>query len=243
MAGQARNDLVNRLLAALEHDPRVNLHSCPIQPTLREDTLVLEGTMDSIAEKKAASAIARRIAGNIPVLDRLRVKGGDSREDGALRVAVVNALLREAVFAEYGLRVKHDGTMETVRETLNEEGALIDIAVHKGVVQLTGKVGSLSHRRLAEVRVWWTAGCELVDNHLRVEPPEKETDDELTDAVRMVLEMDPLVHADQIHARARDGVVTLEGYVASKEEKKLAILDAWYVPGVHDVADRLEAGS
>jgi osmotically-inducible protein OsmY len=130
-----------------------------------------------------------------------------------------------------------------VRETLNEEGGLIGIAVHKGVVQLTGKVGSLSHRRLAEVRAWWTGGCELVENHLKVEPPEKETDDELTDAVRMVLEMDPLVHAGQIYARARDGVVTLEGYVASKEEKKLAILDAWYVPGVHEVVDRLEARS
>lgn len=243
MAGQARNDLLETLIAALERDPRVNLHRCPIHPALREDTLVLDGTMDSIAEKKAAFAIARRIAGNMPVLDRLRVKVGEPMEDGALRDEVVNVLLREAVFAKYGLRVKRDGTMEVVRETLNEGGGLIGIAAHKGVVQLTGKVGSLSHRRLAEVRVWWTGGCELVENHLKVEPPEKETDDELTDAVRMVLEMDPLVHAGQIYARAHDGVVTLEGYVASKEEKKLAILDAWYVPGVHEVVDRLEARS
>jgi len=29
--------------------------------------------------------------------------------------------------------------------------------------------------------------------------------------------------------------------VASKEEKKLAVLDAWYVPGVRDVVDRIES--
>jgi osmotically-inducible protein OsmY len=36
------------------------------------------------------------------------------------------------------------------------------------------------------------------------------------------------------------GVVVLNGSVASEEEKSLAILDAWYVPGVADVVDRIE---
>ena len=243
MAEQARNGILDTLHAALEREPRINLHRSQINSSLRQNALVLEGTLDNIAEKKIAFAIARHVACNLPVLDRLRVKAGEVIEDGALRDKVLNALLHEPVFARYGIQVARNGTPDVVRETLNEDGWAICIAARSGVVQLSGKVDSLSHRRLAEVRAWWTGGCELVENMLKVSPPERETDDELTDAVRLVLEMDPLVHADQIYARARDGVVTLEGYVTSKEEKKLAIMDTWYIPGVHEVADRLAARS
>ncbi|MEJ2061531.1 MAG: BON domain-containing protein [Gammaproteobacteria bacterium] len=40
------------------------------------------------------------------------------------------------------------------------------IATREGVVTLTGEVGSLTQRRLAEVLTWWTAGCELVPGTL-----------------------------------------------------------------------------
>ncbi len=109
-----------------------------------------------------------------------------------------------------------------------------------GTVTLSGTVLSLSHRRFAEVLAWWAAGCESVVNLLHVVPPEQETDGELADAVLMVLEKDPLVHQPQNHITAEQGTVTLEGYLASDEERRLAVLDAWYVPGVHDVVDRIQ---
>ena len=118
---------------------------------------------------------------------------------------------------------------------------MIDIEVVEGVVTLSGRVGSLTHRRLAEVLAWWTAGCELVENRLRVVPPEQENDGELTDAVRIVLEKDPLVQSSQISIDVQHGEVTLKGYVASEEERRLAVLDAWYVPGVREVVDRIQA--
>ena len=65
-------------------------------------------------------------------------------------------------------------------------------------------------------------------------------DDELIDALRIVLEKDPLVHADQLALHAQDGRVTIEGFLASDEERQLALLDAWYVPGVHEVIDRIQ---
>ena len=88
--------------------------------------------------------------------------------------------------------------------------------------------------------MWWTAGCELVENRLEVVPPEEDNDGELTDAVRMVLEKDPLVHAAQLSIMSRAGTVTLNGMVASDEEKRLAVLDAYYVEGVHAVEDNIE---
>ncbi|NIO40400.1 MAG: transporter, partial [Burkholderiales bacterium] len=51
-------------------------------------------------------------------------------------------------------------------------------------------------------------------NGLRVLPPETDNDDEIADALRLVLEKDPLVHAAQISIRVSKGVVNLAGSVA-----------------------------
>ncbi|MDA8364609.1 MAG: BON domain-containing protein, partial [Gammaproteobacteria bacterium] len=60
------------------------------------------------------------------------------------------------------------------------------------------------------------------------------------DALRLVLEKDPLVHADQIRANSRNGIVTLHGLVGTAEERKMTELDAWYLLGVRDVVNRIE---
>ena len=115
--------------------------------------------------------------------------------------------------------------------------------IHDGGIALSGQLESFTHMRLAEVLMWWTEGCQFVDNKLEIVPPEQDNDNEITDAVRMVLEKDPLVHDSQLLAGTSGGIVVLNGSVASEEEKKLAILDAWYVPGVADVVDRIETRS
>jgi len=234
------SESVRELLAALERDPRIDLHAYPIHVIEQDDRLVMEGTVANIAAKKLALRIAQRVCGACPVLDRLHVAAA-RMEDGQLRTEVIDILLGEPAFIEYGLRAKKGSEFETWRVSKSELGELIDIEVADGVVTLSGRVGSLTHRRLAEVLAWWTAGCELVENRLRVVPPEKENDGELTDAVRIVLEKDPLVHSGQISIDVQHGEVTLNGYVASEEERRLAVLDAWYVPGVREVVDRIQA--
>ena len=64
--------------------------------------------------------------------------------------------------------------------------------------------------------------------------------DGLPDALRLVLETDPLVPADQIGIRAHDGVVTLEGLVIREEERRRAEFDAWCLFGVKNVINRIE---
>lgn len=231
--------LSKRLIAALEQEPRVNLHHNPIRVCVEGDMLRLEGTVESIIVKKCAAAIAQSLAGTLPVVDHLRVAVTETMEDGALLDKVIHELLDEPAFIEYNVRAKKNGTFRTLRDKGETPPGNLDIEVRDGIVTLAGLAGSLTHRRLAEVLVWWTAGCKDVDNRLRVTPPEQEHEGELIDAVRIVLEKDPLVHAGQLHIEARRNTVTLQGYVASDEEKRLAILDTWYIPGVRDVADRI----
>ncbi|HSN18516.1 MAG TPA: BON domain-containing protein, partial [Gammaproteobacteria bacterium] len=116
----------------------------------------------------------------------------------------------------------------------------IRVDVKDCVVRLEGHVRSLSHRRLAEVIAWWVPGSCDVHNHVRVKPAEKDNDDEITDAVLMVLEKDPLLHAESLNVHTKDRTVTLSGAVHSEEQRRMAIYDCWYVPGVHEVHDRMQ---
>jgi osmotically-inducible protein OsmY len=232
-------EFLRALTAAWEREPRIDQHHFPLHARLERGTLILEGRPRNIAAKKLGANIARSLAGDLAVVDRLRLAAPDEAQQGRLRDAVTRSLLEEPAFAEYGLRIKRDLVMETLREPRQQAGGQIDVAIDGGLVTLVGEVGSLSHRRLAEVLTWWAGGCEVVENHLRVVPPEEENDGELADAARIVLEKDPLVHADQLVVQARDGRVRLDGYVASEEEARLAVLDIWYIPGVREVENHI----
>jgi osmotically-inducible protein OsmY len=234
-------NVIKSIAADLERDTRVDLHQYPIRVDFREQAIVLEGVVGSIAAKRIARNAAHRHAGHRAVLDRLRVAVPLSEGPGHLRDEVVNLLQSEPVFNDCDLTVRDGDALEVIRVGRSDWGEQrIEIAVTDSTVHLSGRVISLSHRRLAEVLAWWAAGCESVENLLHVGPPERETDDELVDAVRLVLARDPLVHAGQLFVRAEKGVVTLEGSVASDEERQLAVLDAWYVCGIQDVADRIQ---
>jgi len=227
--------------AAFEHGHDINLHRHPIRfdfdVTL--GALTLEGEVENIIAKKRAFEIASRIDGVDGVIDRLTVVPGERRGDGAVRDSLLQELLQEPALLPCTLRVQQKGRMETVREPPEAPGCAVDVSVQDGVIRLNGRIPSLSHKRLAGALAWWTPGCRDVINGLVVTPSQTDNDDEIADALRLVLEKDPLVHADQIGIRIRDKVVTLTGLVGNKEEKKMAELDAWYVFGVNQVINEI----
>jgi osmotically-inducible protein OsmY len=243
MGQKTVNNLFNDLTAALERDPRIDIHHYPLRIRIQDQHVSLEGQVENIAAKKAAITQAKKLFGDKFVTDELRVTPAEHKEDGALRDAVIT-LYHEPALSEITLRLNINGGFSVVREVPGDDNdSMIDVRVTDGTVTLSGWVRSLTHKRLAEVLVWWTAGCESVDNQLEVTPPEEDNDQEITDAVRMVQEKDPFVHASQLAVNTSKGIVTLQGYVASKEEKKLAALDAWYVSGVQDVVDQIQTMS
>ena len=230
-------EVVGTILAALEREPRVRLHSHPIDVHFADGVVTLAGEVDGIAAKKIALRLAAAPSPVLGVVDRLRVEPSGRREDGAIRDQVCTAVLSEPALASYSVRVVVKQEMEAVRTLGNER--TLEIEVVDGVVILNGAVESLSHKRLAGVLAWWVPGSRDVVNGIDVSPPMLDNDDEVVDAVRLVLEKDPMVNASQITLRCRDLVVTLEGAVATENSRMAADADVWYVFGVNGVVNNL----
>ena len=235
-----KDAIVRQVHGALVHEPRINLHRHPIKIGLAEGAVVLEGEVESVAAKKLALELAGAVDGIRGVVDRLRVAPAERRGDGAIRDSLCGFLLREPEFRNCAIRVRAKGAVETLRDVSGKPGGEIELAIEDGVVTLEGSVISHSHRRVAGVLAWWTPGCRDVVNALDVAPPEEDSDDEVVDALRLVLEMDPLVQADQVTASCRNYVLTLEGYVRTEEERRQAELDAWSLFAVDNVVNRIE---
>jgi len=233
-------NLAKRIRAAFEHESRINLHRHPIRISVEDDAVVLEGEVENIAVKKTALQIAAGTPGVTGVVDRLRIARSTSMTDAEIRDHLRNALLQEPAFRDVTLLVQSPGRRESIRKAQGEPYAFIDAAVDDGVVTLNGQLPSLSHKRLAGVLAWWIPGTRDVVNGMEVVPDQVDNDDEITDAVRLVLEKDRLVDETEIRAHTRNRVVTLEGLVPNDRVREMTELDAWLVFGVDGVVNRLE---
>jgi len=234
-----KNQIVKQVHRALEFETRINLHRHPIAISFADGAAVLEGEVADVAAKKLALELAGAVEGVRGVVDRLRVAPAEHRGDGAIRDALCGFLLNEPELRTCAVRVRGNG-VTPLREAPTDGHGEIEIAVEDGVITLEGSVISLSHKRLAGVLAWWTPGCRDVVNSLDVQPPEDDNDAEVVDALRLVLEIDPLVDAGQIRARCEDYVVTLEGCVRNAEERRQAEHDAWCLFAVDKVVNRIE---
>ncbi len=242
---QNLHPLIKTARAGLEREPRINLHRWPIHLEMSDDgVLIMEGNVESVAAKK----MAREIAGTVPdvrgVVDRLQIAPAEPRGDGEI-LGTLEALLLEARdLKNCTLRVMKKGQPFTLQDVSAEDASGdILVAVEAGVVTLDGWVISLSHKRLAGVLAWWVPGCRDVVDALEVLPPEQDGDDEISDALSLVLEMDPMIpHPEQIRAQTHDYVVTLQGLVATQTEKDRAEQDAWCLFAVDNVINQIAVG-
>lgn len=234
--------VLKQVRAALEREPRINLHRHPIRMELSEDgILTLQGEVGSVAAKKLALTLASAVAGIRGMVDRLRLLPTERRGDGAIRDSLCGFLLREPALLNCTLRARVKGASESLQEVVDNPSGTIEVSVEDGVVALSGEVISLSHKRLAGLLAWWTPGCRDVVNGLKVVPSEQDDDDEVADALRLAWEKDPLLaDVDQLRASVRNYVVTLDGIVPRETEKQAAELDAWCLFGVDRVINRIE---
>jgi len=232
-------EVLNRVRAALASEPRLDLHTFPIELSFAQGTLTLEGEVGDVAAKKLALERAAALPEVTGIIDRLRVRPAQRMGDGEIRDLVRDAFLQEPAFADFAIRRRLGERVETVREPPEARGA-IDLEVEDGVVTLNGQVPGLDDKRLAGVLAWWVPGSRDVINGIAVEPPEDDSDDAILEAVRLVLEKDPFVDASQIRVGVKNASVRLTGLVPTEAEREMAEFDAWYVFGVDKVDNRIE---
>jgi len=232
--------VVKAVHAAWEHEPRINLHTHPVTISYDNGVLTLEGEVQDIAAKKLCMELAIVVPGVTGIVDRLHVTPAIRIGDGAILTAVRDVLLQEPALQNCGVRVRNKGKIETIRESATPNSGIIELSVNDGVVLLDDHVPSLAKKRLTGVLAWWVPGSRDVINGMAVEPPEEDNDEELLDTVRLILEKDPFVNADQIRVRVKNSVVTLEGVVINDVQRRAVENDAWYIFGVDKVINKLQ---
>jgi osmotically-inducible protein OsmY len=241
MMEHMQEEVVGQVRAALEHEPRVNLHRFPLVIHQASDgTVVLQGETQSIAAKKLALEVAAATPGVTGIIDRLHVAPARRMGDGEICDHVRDALLGESAFENHVIRTLRSGSSENRGQPTQSPSRYIELAVEDGVVTLDGQVSSLSHKSLAGALAWWVPGTRDVINGIEIVPPQQADDGEINDAIVLVLEKDPLVNADGIRVLTRNRVVVLEGYVSSTDERDMADMDAWCVFNVDLVINRLD---
>jgi osmotically-inducible protein OsmY len=231
--------LLEQVREALRADTRIGFDEASIVLSLADDQLVIAGEVADIAAKRRALRRAAALLGGRGIVDRLHVRPAVAMADGMIRDHVRDALIDEPALSRCRLREWVKGDLQLVRDP-PEATETIDIRVEDGVVTLDGEVMGLAQKRLAGAFAWWVPGSRDVINGLGVAPAEVDNDFEIADAVRLVLEKDPFVNADQLRVGARRAVVALDGLVPSESERDMAERDAWYVFGVEDVVNRIE---
>lgn len=229
-----------QIRAALEREPRLNTHRSSLAISVPGNKVVLDGEVAEIAEKRIAVQVARQHANGYDIIDRLCVRPSERLGDGAIRDFVARHLFSDSVFQRIEINCRVAGDDDATSQRPDNPEGLINVAVANGVVTLSGRVGSLSHRRLTEVLAWWARGCRNVENGLAIEPPERDDDGEISDALELILNKDPLLHSDQLVIHVRDARVTLRGIVATEEEKRMVERNIWYVDGVRDVINEID---
>jgi len=234
-----RDRVLKEVRAALEREPRINLHKYPVAVEFADGVLTLEGEAEHIAAKKLAMELAIAVSGVTGIVDRFHVTPATRMGDGAILDAVRDALLQESSLLNCSIHVIHKGQLETVREVTSEPRGAIRVSVNEGVVLLDDHVTGLTQKRLAGVLAWWVPGSRDVINGMEVIPDQPDSDEEMAKAVRIVLKKDPFVNGERIRVEARQSVVTLEGDAPSEPQKEMAEFDAWYVFGVDKVVNHI----
>jgi hypothetical protein len=232
-----------KALAAARSEPRIGPHFKPARLEIDDQgVLTVEAEVDSVAQKRLALERLAATPGVVGIIDRMHVKPAIPMSDSGIADDLRRRFAEEPAFGNLKVMERRLGRLELVRDVAEGAGE-IDFEVGDGVVTLDGAAPSLASKRLAGVMAWWVPGARDVINGMAVEPPEEDAPILIEEAVKLALEKDPFVDADQIRVGVRGAVVRLTGLVRSEGMREFAEADAWYVFGVDDVINHIEVSA
>lgn len=241
----ARDDVRARIRAAMRSEPRLGAGFRPERMELDPDgTLTVIAEVESLAAKKRALACAAAPEAVRRVVDRLRVRPATPMADAGIRERLRQYYAAEPAFRGFAVREALSSgpapEFRAVSGDVADARSRIDFEVRDGVVILNGAVPGLVSKRLAGAMAWWVPGVRDVVNGLEPEPPEEDAPIRIEEAVRVVLDRNPLIDDAQIRVGVRRGVVRLTGAVHGEAQRAIAESDAWSVLGVDEVINEIE---
>jgi osmotically-inducible protein OsmY len=241
---QRSDTVLKEVMAAFERESHLKLHNHPVHMSFDGGTLTVAGEVPDIASKKRLLQLTQLHNEGKHLVDQLRVTANPPVGDGELRTHICERLAQAVDFRNCVICARVKGELEVLRGTMDQAGndgsGVIEVTVEGGVVTLTGQVISLSHRRLASVTAWWVGGCRDVVNLLQLVPAEADGDDEISEALHLVLETDQRVRAEQITINVANHRITLAGWVATEAEKRQAEQDAWCLDAIEGVVNHIQ---
>jgi len=187
------------IVAALQRN--VYFTNLPITVSVHDGVVTLKGTVDSAYEKTKAAKLIQRISHVKDLRNHLELNW------------LINHSVRETI-----PNVSNEHLQTNVRtelrldERINTSG--ITVVVAGGNVRLDGLVPTLRQKEYAEQDIRQVVGVGWVTNNLQVGGPAIE-DWPLANNVEYELIRDVSLKGEDLHVRARKGIVTLTGHVHS----------------------------
>lgn len=220
-------DIATSVKTALLYDPAADAYQVDVSS--KGGVVRLTGSVDSWAEKRLAERLARGVRGVRHVENQIAVRLFTPRGDAD---------------------VKNDVASRLRWDTAVEDG-LIKVDVSKGVVQLSGTVGSAAEKADAYFDAW-VHGVRNVDTSnlnveswanndaLRAGKYAHRTDSQIADALRDAFTYDPRIANFRLDPIVQQGEVTLTGTVSSLKAKLAAESVAQHTVGVRAIHDELK---
>lgn len=220
---ELREDIEN----ALQDDPATEVYE--VNVVVEDGAVTLGGNVDSWQEKQLSAYVAKDVKGVKSIENHIDVSYNSNRSDNEIRQEIETA-------------IKND---------IRLYPKLMQINVKNGVVGLSGSVGSLNEKLLAESYAWTTGvsavstdGLHVHDwagnENLREQQYPSRTDAEIKTAVKNAFFYDARVNSFTPKIKVNNGIVTLSGEVSSLIAKQAAKADAKNVVGVSYVKNNLK---
>lgn len=220
------------ILDAFLQDPRVNMFNVDV--SVEDGSVTLEGKVDNLKAKRAASRNAGNTTGVWSVDNRLLVRAADIPADLDIADTLEAVLLRDPLVQRHDLRVSVvngevflGGTVDTYYEKMAATDAASAVP---GVIQVTNnievsdRVHPLTHDPYVD-RHWgygdlgWYYDTRVIRTRL--------SDWQISTAIRDELWWSPFVDEDQVTVSVDDGEATLTGTVDTWSERAAAEKNAY----------------
>lgn len=225
--GLSDADIEANVEQALLLDPATD--SFEVASVVENGIVTLNGAVDTWQERSLAESVASGVAGVRGIDNEITVDYGTERRDAD---------------------IQHDIEQALAWNGMVDDG-LIEVAVSKGDVTLSGTVGSAAEKNEA-LSESWVAGVQSVsakdlhverwarDEEFRAHKYTAKSDDSIKHALEVALASDPRVMSFHVTPTVQDGVVTLRGSVDNLKAKRAATSVARRTVGVVDIKNELE---